>query len=289
MDASLRGNSVIYTIAEKLGYAKIQPRSSSPLGLFAKYDGNIIGGSLLGAGMALSGSCPGTLYAQLGAGVRTGFHALNGAVIGGILWTGLVSKVVKNLREKQNVKPEPGSLNDKLGLSRDATALLLEAACLAAVTAITLYTPPYPTAVLSGLVGGLIIGFSQLVSIVTRKTMMGISGSFEEAGNFFWWFIGGADANSKPKSHQNVLFAVGAGVGAWILSLLFPALTAAPVHEVSPILAMTGGVLMGVGSRMAGGCTSGHGISGISLLSMSSVVTIASTFAAGGIVASLVH
>jgi uncharacterized membrane protein YedE/YeeE len=44
-----------------------------------------------------------------------------------------------------------------------------------------------------------------------------------------------------------------------------------------------------VGSRMAGGCPSGHGISGMSLLSISSVVTIASAFGAGAVVATSLY
>lgn len=45
--------------------------------------------------------------------------------------------------------------------------------------------------------------------------------------------------------------------------------------------AILGGVSMVFGARMAGGCTSGHGISGMSTLSVSSIVTVASIFAGG--------
>lgn len=239
--------------------------------------------------MALSGSCPGTLYAQLAAGVRTGLHALDGAIIGGILWSGLVSKLVKRRREKTGVKPEPGVLSEQLGVSNGAALLLLETTFIAIITATTLYTPASPTARFPGAVGGLLIGGAQLFSILTRKTMMGISGSFEEVGNFFWWLIRGAEPNAKPASYQNIIFASGVVAGAWGLLKLVPDLASGPVHEVSPLLAMAGGVLMVVGSRLAGGCTSGHGISGISLLSASSVITIMSAFATGGVIAPLVH
>ncbi|POR31440.1 Uncharacterized protein TPAR_08324, partial [Tolypocladium paradoxum] len=216
--AATGSSAVIYTVAERLGYVKLQPRSSSPLGLFAKYDGNIIGGALLGVGMALSGSCPGTLYPQLAAGVGTGFYALAGACAGGILWTGFLSKAVKKQREAAGVKPEAGVVNEALGLSKAATLLLFEGACLAVIAATTIYTPRNTNAILLGATGGLLVGLAQLVSLLTRRCMIGISGSYEEMGHVFWWLVGGADPGARPASQQNLLFASGVAAGAWGLS-----------------------------------------------------------------------
>ncbi|KAG6040549.1 hypothetical protein E4U41_000185 [Claviceps citrina] len=289
--AAVAASAAIYTVAEALGYAKIPPRMTSPLGLFSRYDGNVLGGALLGTGMALAGSCPGALYAQLAAGVGSGLHAMDGAIVGGILWTGLLGKAVCRRREDKAVRPQPGALSQQLGLSRAATVLLLEALCAGVIVATTTaYAPAYgPTARISGALGGLLVGGAQLVSILARRSMIGMSGSFEEVGNFFWWLVRGADPAARPASHSNMLFASGVAAGAWGLLKLLPELAAAPVHRVSPWLAMGGGVLMAVGSRLAGGCTSGHGISGISLLSASSVITIATAFAVGAVVAPLVH
>lgn len=239
--------------------------------------------------MALSGSCPGTLYPQLAAGVLTGFYAFAGASVGGILWTGFLSKAVKKQREHAGVKPEPGVVNEALGLSKATTLLLFEAACLAVITATTIYTPRNANTMLLGATGGLLIGLAQLVSILTRRSMVGISGSYEEIGHVFWWLVGGAAPGARPASYQNLLFASGVAAGAWGLLRAVPALAAVPVVEVPPPLAVAGGALMAVGSRMAGGCTSGHGISGISLLSASSMITIAATFAVGGLVAPLIY
>ncbi|KAG5994247.1 hypothetical protein E4U52_001305 [Claviceps spartinae] len=294
--AATAASAAIYFVAERRDYVKISPRMSSPLGLFSKYDGNILGGALLGMGMALGESCPGALYAQLAAGVRSGWYALNGAIVGGILWTGIVSKGVQRLREKNAVRPERGVVNEQLGLSRGTTVLLLETACVGAIVAtMTLHTPAsgsnYSTSAsrIPGAVGGLLIGGAQLVSILTRRSMVGVSGSYEEIGTLFWSLVRGADTTAKPASYGNILFASGVAAGAWGFLKLLPGLVSAPTHLVSPRLAMTGGVLMAVGSRMAGGCTSGHGISGISLLSVSSVVTIVTAFVVGALVAPLAH
>ncbi|KAK1252458.1 hypothetical protein MKX08_003645 [Trichoderma sp. CBMAI-0020] len=287
--AATASSAVIYTVAEHFGYVKLKPRSSSPIGLFSTYDGNVIGGSLLGAGMALSGSCPGTLYPQLAAGVHTGFHALNGAIIGGILWTGLFAKLVKGCKERANATPITTTANDQVGLSRGVTLLLFEAACISILAATTIYTSPFPGAKVLGTTGGLIIGLSQLFSIITRKSMIGISTAYEELGNHFWWLIKGAEPNAKPTSYNSIVFAAGVTAGAWGLLQAIPSLASAPVFEAPPLLAMTGGALMVIGARMAGGCTSGHGISGISLLSLSSMITIGCAFAAGAVVAPLVY
>lgn len=281
--------SAYYTLTERTGHAKLQPRSTSPLGLFSSYDGNIIGGSLLGAGMALSGSCPGTLFAQMAAGVHTGFYALNGAIVGGVLWTGLFSGMAARQKQRTGVKPQPVTVDSLLGVSKTTVRMLYEAMFAAIIVTTTLYTARFPGAKVSGAVGGLLISLSQLVSLVTRKSMVGISGSYEELGNYFWWAIKGADAQTRPRSTQNMLFALSAGAGAWALAKAVPSLVALPPLEVAPAMATLGGALMIVGSRLAGGCTSGHGISGISLLSASSLVTIASTFAAGGVVAKLLY
>lgn len=60
-----------------------------------------------------------------------------------------------------------------------------------------------------------------------------------------------------------------------------------PVPLVRCGVALVGGILMGVGARWAGGCTSGHGISGTLQLSVASWVAVACFFAGGILVAGL--
>jgi uncharacterized membrane protein YedE/YeeE len=278
-----REYSVVYNIAERSGYVSLTPRSNSPLGLLAKYDGNIIGGALLGAGMGLSGACPGTLLTQVAVGVSAGYYALLGAVIGGIAWTGFLSGAVK----RRGLKGSPSTFDKELGLSRAAATVLFEALCAGVVITTTAYASPAPEPETLGFVGGLLIGGAQLFSILTRRSMLGVSTSYEEAGDWFWWILKGGGGIAP--GYKNIFFASGLVGGAYTLARLVPNLVEAPVMEVSPLFATVGGAIMVIGSRLAGGCTSGHGISGMSLLSTSSIVTIASTFAAGIVVASVVH
>jgi uncharacterized membrane protein YedE/YeeE len=277
-----------------LGYAKLQPRSSSPLGIFSTFDGNVTGGSLLGIGMALSGTCPGSVLTQTALGIRSGFFALGGAIVGGIVWTGLLAPRIKKHNDEADVQPEMSTLPTRLGLSKNATLAVFEAGAVASVVGTALYTPRHYGGLVSGVVGGLLLASAQLLSILTRRSMLGISGSYEEVGKLFWWGVAGADPASRPRGYQNILFAAGIVAGSLGLSRFAcfapSSLTRGSSWiEVSPELATVGGVLMIVGSRLAGGCTSGHGISGMSLLSTSSVITMASAFAAGGLVAPLFH
>jgi len=276
---------IIYKIAERYGYVKLKPRSSSPIGLFGHYDGNVLGGFLLGAGMAFSGSCPGTLFAQVGAGLRTGLYALGGAIAGGIAYTGYVAQAAKAQREKADVKPEIVTLDENLGLSKDTTVAVFESVCLSVIAASVAYTTDSDWTVFSA-GGGLFIGFSQLFSILIRRSMLGISGSYEEVGNHFWWLTRGS---AWPSSRQNTLFAAGMASGAWAITKVFPSFVPRDAIEVNPWLAGTGGFLMIVGSRLAGGCTSGHGVSGLSMMSTSSLVTMSTAFAVGSLIAPLVH
>ena len=55
------------------------------------------------------------------------------------------------------------------------------------------------------------------------------------------------------------------------------------------VVLAVGGVLVGVGTRMAGGCTSGHGLSGCSRLQPSSLIATASFFGTGIVVSFLLH
>lgn len=102
----------------------------------------------------------------------------------------------------------------------------------------------------------------------------------------------------KPKVDWEVMLIVGVVGGAFLAAWLgdeltgewLPAMWTARFGEDSLILrlgvALAGGVLMAFGARLAGGCTSGHGISGTLQLSVGSWIAVVSFFA-GGIAAAL--
>lgn len=104
--------------------------------------------------------------------------------------------------------------------------------------------------------------------------------------------------DNKPKVDWEVMLVVGVVIGAFIAAWTGHELVARWVPPmwaerfggaVAPrmIVACLGGALMAFGARLAGGCTSGHGISGAMQLSVSSWIALAGFFFGGVITAML--
>ncbi|KAH8884791.1 YeeE/YedE family protein, partial [Thozetella sp. PMI_491] len=281
-------SGVLVLLARRLGYISPGPRNFSSVGVFGPFDGNVLGGALLGIGMALSGACPGTIFSQVALGVKSGWWALYGSIIGGIVYTGYVRPYLAErslrLAPEKAVKPRL-TIHESLGLSRLTGFILLESLFLGVIN-FSLLTSPAPRARIHPVFGGLLIGAGQLVSIVLRKSLVGTSGSFEEAGSWLWRLVRGGGSRTSVTS---IVFCAGVAAGSWVVVKTIPELAGRASPEIAPLSAFAGGVVMIVGSRVAGGCTSGHGISGMSLQSISSVITIVSAFTSGAGVAAILY
>jgi uncharacterized membrane protein YedE/YeeE len=120
---------------------------------------------------------------------------------------------------------------------------------------------------LSALTGGIIIGFAVVLFFYTTGRLTGISGIFANA------------LISKLNRSSNLLFLLGLVVGPMGYFYLSEAAINFEITN-SYILITIAGFLVGLGTRMGGGCTSGHGICGISRISMRSIIaTITFIFA----------
>lgn len=242
----------------------------------------------MGAGLAISGSCPGTVFAQVGGGIRSGFYTLGGAILGGLIWSGLLRPTLRGRAKPTNeataAKSEPLTLDAWVGTSHVAAIIAVEALFTSIIALITYLASPESDGLVGPVTGGFLIAGAQLVSIITRKSLLGTSSAFEEVGDFFMWAIG---RGVRPKSYNAIALTAGMAAGALLVSLASPSARVVPEVAIEPTRAVLGGSLLAVGSRMAGGCTSGHGISGISLLSVSSFVTVAAMFAGGAGVAAI--
>ena len=111
----------------------------------------------------------------------------------------------------------------------------------------------------SALTGGLLIGLSVALFFILNGRMIGISGI---ASNFLV---------SKNNRVDNFLFLAGLILGPLIYSYT----TGKEINisiSSSLILLIIGGVLVGFGTKLSNGCTSGHGISGISRFSLRSII-----------------
>ena len=126
----------------------------------------------------------------------------------------------------------------------------------------------------SALIGGLLIGLSVALFFILNGRMIGISG---RASNFLV---------SKNNRVDNFLFLVGLILGPLIYSYI----TGKEINisiSSSLILLIIGGALVGFGTRLSSGCTSGHGISGISRFSLRSIIATI-TFMVVGILTVLI-
>ena len=109
------------------------------------------------------------------------------------------------------------------------------------------------------LVGGLMIGVSATVMLTVLGRITGISGIFSGCLR--------PDADSAWR----YLFVLGLILGPVVFHLLSN--TSAPhPSEAGWPLTIVAGLLVGFGTRMGGGCTSGHGVCGIARLSVRSTV-----------------
>ena len=121
---------------------------------------------------------------------------------------------------------------------------------------------------ISALVGGGLIGLSASVLLGYQGRVAGISGILDA-------FL----AEPKQNLGWRLPFLVGLVVAGVVASLFAPHAFGAPVAGLVPLA--IGGVLVGFGTRLGNGCTAGHGISGLSRLSVRSLVATVTFIAAG--------
>jgi uncharacterized membrane protein YedE/YeeE len=124
-----------------------------------------------------------------------------------------------------------------------------------------------------GLVGGLLIGCGGAVYLLGNGRIMGASG-----------ILGGLiDGSGRDSAKERLAFVA----GVVLLPLLLWPLYAVEIdtHMTGNIaVIIIAGLLVGVGTRIANGCTSGHGVCGISRLSLRGLVATVFYIMAGGLV-----
>ncbi len=139
--------------------------------------------------------------------------------------------------------------------------------------------PGFPEAMpLQGLAGGLMIGLSAAIMLLMLGRIAGVSGLAARAT--------GLSASGAPRSIA-VAFILGLPLGAWLISQAAgPVVTRFPD---SPWPLLIGGLLVGYGTRLGSGCTSGHGVCGMSRLSPRSLAATALFMASGFVTVALLR
>ena len=120
----------------------------------------------------------------------------------------------------------------------------------------------------TALVGGMLIGLAAAMFALFNGRIAGISG-----------VLGGLFKPTRGDIGWRLAF-IGGLVGASLVYRLFAALPAVQI-DASYIALVVAGLLVGVGTRYGSGCTSGHGVCGLSRLSPRSLVATLSFMGAG--------
>ena len=107
--------------------------------------------------------------------------------------------------------------------------------------------------------GGLIIGLAVAVFFLLNGRLVGISGIASNA------------LTEKENKFDNLLFLLGLITAPFIYSLFSNEGINISISN-SYVLMIAAGLLVGIGTRISGGCTSGHGISGIGRFSLRSII-----------------
>ena len=113
--------------------------------------------------------------------------------------------------------------------------------------------------VIQSLIGGSIIGIAVSLLLLFNGKVLGVSGILGELFN-----------NPLSKNYWRLFFVLGLLISPLIYSIFHPI----PIIEISSnkLLIIVGGLLVGFGSRLGSGCTSGHGVCGLARLSVRSFI-----------------
>lgn len=122
----------------------------------------------------------------------------------------------------------------------------------------------------AALAGGALLGVASAALILVNGRILGISG-----------ILDGLLIPRRSDASWQVFFLLGLILAPTSLSLLAPELLSAPRIDAGNATIVAAGILVGLGTRYGSGCTSGHGVCGLSRLSPRSLVATLAFMASG--------
>jgi uncharacterized membrane protein YedE/YeeE len=251
--------------------------------------GIVLGGLVFGTGMAILGYCPGTIPVSAGEGSIDAIIGIMGGLLGGLVYTLLLPFF------HEIIGPDLGSFSLKTAFPENATWFYLLVFLIAALLIVVSFwihkkeqAKDYKWAIAG-------IGLAVLNAIIflnfSSNRPIGASTTYPYAMDA----LIGLTTNDyflkiQAPGHWELIFLFGAFVSGLIFSLIRKDFKLVLIHEnwknhkgtsktKRVIWAFVGGFLLIVGARMAGGCTSGHILSGGMQLALSSMVFALFVFA----------
>eukprot|EP01028_Stygiella_incarcerata_P013418 TRINITY_DN82288_c0_g1_i1.p1 TRINITY_DN82288_c0_g1~~TRINITY_DN82288_c0_g1_i1.p1 ORF type:complete len:399 (+),score=99.88 TRINITY_DN82288_c0_g1_i1:114-1310(+) len=259
-----------------------------------------IGATLLGVGMGISGSCPGSAYVQLGAGLKNAWALICGGFVAVYVFSLIEPFLKYHLWSVSLVK------KDFLDLMYGKPFIVLAAPMVAALVCVIgilewffpydeelghpgkaengvgvfsfIAWPPYVT--------GMIVGVLQIPCIIFLRDTLGSASSYKTM------FSNIAYKVSKGLVHRSQwLESVRSGTSNWwqmvyvwgvVVGGFIGATSSETFGEMTGpgvIASLIGGFFIVFGPLIAAGCTTGHGISGLGLMATTSFLAIPCMFA----------
>ena len=127
--------------------------------------------------------------------------------------------------------------------------------------------------------GGVLLGLAAAIMLLVRGKILGCSGILFRAWNF---------ATYRPNT-ENILFILGLFLSGVIFNFVQVVPNPITIFKMSHWLLFLGGILVGGGTYLGNGCTSGHGLCGVSLLRKRSITAVSIFFPVAIITAWLTH
>jgi len=227
---------------------------------------NVTGGLIIGLGMVVARSCVSGLFYKLGSGML-------GAAVGLIGWAGgeLLARQVTLPGPTVLSGGEGATIPGLLGLPRLVVALLL----LIAVAVVLWRRPGRESVVHDWQWGWPKIGFGLGVAITTGWALAAIGGA-----SFGPSSVGAvASVASASPNYWLITFLLGIVAGGTMAARTAGGFWLRGEEPVRYVQLAAGGVLLGAGGWIAGGCNLGHGLSGVAQLNVSSFVVVAAMVA----------
>ncbi|KAI0207963.1 hypothetical protein LSAT2_007377 [Lamellibrachia satsuma] len=255
-----------------------------------------LGGILIGIGMPIAGSCPTSVFVQLGSFCPNAHYTMLGGLVATLAYSFL--KPVFDAITKPSIEESSNPWTDSPYYVMAMPIAIMFAGLVGAFEMLVPWTtevqvsggstelgvfgmrawPPY--------VAGIVVGAIQIPLILyVSQTLGGTSSLVTMVSQMF---LGPLKSSCPPfmaaykKGFSNwwqVFYVSGALGGAFTSAYLSGSLGG--MTGVSVCQAFSGGFLLMLGARIAGGCTSGHGITGMGFMSILSLIATAAMFGGG--------
>ena len=250
--------------------------------------GIMAGGLIFGAGMAILGYCPGTMAVSLGEGSLDALTGIVGGFTGGFAFTALFPHI------QEILGPDWGKLSlDSLIQNRIVFYIFTVLIGLMLILLAFRMHKMEKNSNYNWLVSGIALAVLNLIVFLTMTTNrpIGASTSYPYVADMISGFTANTYfSNIETPGHWELIFLSGAFLAGLIISLIKKEFHVTLIHtnwqkyhgtnKLKRIFwSFIGGFILIFGARMAGGCTSGHILSGGMQLAISSLVFAGFVFA----------